>query len=589
MVGKKSSNNGTVSDLRVPEVFKPLVKAGSIKKSISKDLPVAVGADEETAGVIDLSGVKLNSLGPKKDTVTLTISASSGTLEALPGSGVTVDGNGSGTISLTGSLKALSKYFENASALSYTGAKDVFGTSAASLSFSVVTPRKSYFLGEVAMDIADVSDDLIGTPEDDTLTGEAGRNVIQGLAGNDSLEGLGGDDVISGSSGDDTISGGTGADTLDGGEGDDVLYYRSSAGGVTVGLEVDGNGKQNAFGGDAEGDVISGFEHVYASEFADTVTGNAGKNILFGYGGNDVLSGEGGDDVIQGGEGADTMAGGEGSDWVRYLGSSSGVQVSLQPGSIGAGGDAEGDELSGFENIQGSLHSDILVGDAGGNYFLGFAGDDTIDGGDGNDTVRGGSGADSMSGGSGIDTLQYIRSAAGVAIDLNADIDGKQSASGGDAQGDVISGFENVFGSDFGDVLTGDGGRNYLYGYGGNDVIAGGGGNDVLRGFEGEDSFVFDTELAASNVDRILDFEVGSDMLVLDSAVFEGLDAGSLDPRAFLSGAAPVASSADQRILYDTETGRIYFDSDGSGVELAVAFAQLTTRPDLDADCFSIL
>ncbi|WP_176445065.1 calcium-binding protein [Maliponia aquimaris] len=562
---------------------------GAVRHAISKDMPTVLNLSEEVPGHIDLSGVKFNSLGSKKNVLTIFVSTNSGTLDAAAGSGVAVSGAGTGVLALMGKLSDLMTYLGNPTALSYTGAKDVFGIGAATLSFAVQSDKYIMSLGAIPVNLADVTDTVTGTALDDTLYGEAGRNVMIGMSGNDFLDGMAGDDVIYGDAGNDTIVGGPGADTLFGGTGDDVLYYRGSFAGVVVDLNADASGNQSASGGEAQGDVISGFEHVYASEYADTIRGDAGKNILFGYGGNDVILGFGGDDVIRGGAGADTLDGGDGLDWVRYLGSPTGVTVSLVAGVVGIGGDAEGDVLTGFENIQGSEHSDRLFGDAGDNYIWGFTGSDYIDGGAGNDSIRGGEGADTMLGGDGIDTLQYVDLPEGVRIDLRVGVTGFQSASGGEAQGDVISGFENVFGGDGDDHLTGDAGRNYLYGYAGNDTLAGREGRDVLKGFAGADHFVFDTALAASNVDRILDFESGVDTIVLNRAIFGALALGDLDASAFLASDTPVATSADHRILYETDTGTLYYDADGSGGAAAVAFAQLTSLPTISADDFLIV
>ncbi|MBY6164035.1 calcium-binding protein [Mameliella alba] len=574
------------------------------KHSIIKQLTEDLQFDEHTTGNVDLSEIRFNSLSGNSRVVTIEVAASSGILHADGSAQVSVIGSGTGTLYLTGRLAHIIEFLDDPDALSYIGAEGVFGDDVAELKLSAAVGWTLYNLGSLDVDIAEnpelgaaiasLFNETLGTEKDDQLTGYDGLDSIVGLGGNDSLSAEGGNDIVQGDAGNDSISGGVGADTLDGGAGDDVLYYRSSTSGVTISLTVDSNGYQQASGGDAEGDMVSNFEHVYASEHADVITGDNEKNILFGYGGDDVLDGAGGNDVLRGGEGADTLNGGDGSDWVRYLGSAAGVTVDLNLDANGkqqaSRGDAQGDVLTGFENIQGSDHSDHLTGDGGRNYIIGFNGTDTIDGGAGNDTIRGGEGADVMEGGLGTDTLQYLDSSAGVCVDLNADASGAQIASGGDAEGDEISGFENAFGSNFDDVLIGDSGRNFLYGYAGDDTLAGGEGKDVLRGFGGADEFVFDTSLASSNVDRILDFEAGTDMLVLHSAIFEALPIGALDPSAFLSSTTGVATSQDHRVIYDSSNGNLYYDHDGTGPASAVAFAQLANVPDnIDADSFLIV
>ncbi|MCX8504614.1 MAG: hypothetical protein ORN52_11670 [Beijerinckiaceae bacterium] len=85
--------------------------------------------------------------------------------------------------------------------------------------------------------------------------------------------------------------------------------------------------------------------------------------------------------------------------------------------------------------------------------------------------VEGGAGADVLTATSSAtnSTLSYEHSNAGVTVNLQT-----ATASGGDANGDKISGFNNLIGSNFNDTLTGthDG---YVYGGGGNDTLIGDG------------------------------------------------------------------------------------------------------------------
>ena len=50
-------------------------------------------------------------------------------------------------------------------------------------------------------------------------------------------------------------------------------------------------------------------------------------------------------------------------------------------------------------------------------------------------------------------------------------------------------------GSEFGDVITGNGGNNTLEGQGGNDILNGRGGNDTLTGGTGSDIFVYNNNV----------------------------------------------------------------------------------------------
>jgi Ca2+-binding RTX toxin-like protein len=107
----------------------------------------------------------------------------------------------------------------------------------------------------------------------------------------------------------------------------------------------------------------------------------------------------------------------------------------------------------------GQQPCNTITGNTAANVLNGGAGTDTLLGGGGNDTIAGGSEGDALNGEAGIDTLDYSTSGAAVTVSLATN-----SASGGDAQGDTISGFENLVGSGFNDTLTGDGNANSLGG-----------------------------------------------------------------------------------------------------------------------------
>jgi Ca2+-binding RTX toxin-like protein len=126
-----------------------------------------------------------------------------------------------------------------------------------------------------------------------------------------------------------------------------------------------------------------------------------------------------------------------------------------------------------------------INGTNGGDSLYGGAAADVINGLNGNDTLKGFGGADRLDGGNGIDTVFYGDSSAGVGINLATG-----RGVGGTAEGDTLISIENVFGSNFNDVLTGTSGDNQLHGQDGNDIIMGGSGNDFLDGGSGNDILV---------------------------------------------------------------------------------------------------
>ncbi|MEZ5960027.1 MAG: hypothetical protein R3C30_06315 [Hyphomonadaceae bacterium] len=84
---------------------------------------------------------------------------------------------------------------------------------------------------------------------------------------------------------------------------------------------------------------------------------------------------------------------------------------------------------------------------------------------------------------------------------------------------------------------------------------------------------MFSTAIGGGNVDAIIGFSVADDTIELSNAVFTGLSAGALDANAFVIGAA--AADADDRIIYNSATGQLFFDADGTGAGAAILFATL--------------
>ncbi|MBO9546663.1 hypothetical protein [Caulobacter sp.] len=258
---------------------------------------------------------------------------------------------------------------------------------------------------------------------------------------------------------------------------------------------MDLQGTQNAetLTGGADSDTIYGFGGN------DTLKGLAGDDVLAGHDGNDTLQGGAGDDYLLGGAGNDTIDGGDGNDWAAYEDATAGVKVDLNitgtQNTVGGGTD----KLTSIENVYGSAYNDTLTGDAKDNMLVGDAGNDTIsggkgndtlwgdagndvlDGGDGDDYMVGGAGDDIIKGGAGDDWSSYENATAGVTVDLN-----KTTAQDTIGAGkDTITGVELLYGSKFDDVLTGDAKDNYLWGSDGNDKLYGGAGDDHLSGGNG--------------------------------------------------------------------------------------------------------
>lgn len=428
-----------------------------------------------------------------------------------------------------------------------------------------------------------------GTDQRDIFVGNDGDNRVEGLAGVDIFIGGGTNDH-------DTISY----------ENDFWRYKDTHDGdeptlGINVRLEVSNvDGHIQGKGIDIWGnyDLLEDVENVIGSELGDSLTGSSvanklegrnGNDLIIGLAGNDELRGQNGHDTMRGGIGKDTLDGGDGSDWADYSDKTQKIKITLNdatPVSVYVNGTKAAnieDTIQRIENVVGGSGADSITGDINSNWIRGGSGKDTLDGGGTGD----------------LDVADYSDKTKKVEVTLK----GASSASVkvNNATEDSIKKFEGVAGGSAGDKLTGDTGNNLLFGNAGNDTMDGGTGsdtlfggvgNDSLKGGTGADYFVFDTALnAATNVDKITDFNVVDDTIRLDDAIFAALGTGTLASIAFSSGAGVVtATTADQRILYNTSTGDLYYDADGNGGgAAAIKFATLTTKPAITNADFEIV
>ena len=372
-----------------------------------------------------------------------------------------------------------------------------------------------------------------------------GEDIIDGGAGDDALFGGGGDDKILGGLGNDLIDGGSGADDIYGGDGNDIIYG----------------------GGDGilEGDVWDS-DRIYGGE------------------GDDILRGGGGTDLLQGGAGADILDGGAGlNDEADYSDKTAAVLVVLdgaRDSMVFVDGVAE-DTIRNIENVQGGSGNDVLVGDGQANELRGL---------DGNDVLRGGAGNDVLDGGAGTwDWVDYADKTAAISVTLNG-ASGATVTVGGGAE-DTIRNIENVQGGSGNDVLVGDDQANELRGLDGDDALSGGSGNDVLIGGAGVDQFLFNTTLdALTNIDLIADFNVIEDTIQLDSTIFAALTGlGTLKVGQFVANASGTAQDADDRIIYETDTGNLYYDINGSIDGGSTLFARIDPALRLSNEDFFVV
>lgn len=313
-----------------------------------------------------------------------------------------------------------------------------------------------------------------------------------------------------------------------------------------------------------------------ALAYADgvTATGGGGDDTLYGGAGADSLDGAGGTDRLYGLGGNDTYFVRDAGDRAyETAGNGNGDLVKASVSYSLAGQAIERLTLTGNADLTatGNDLANTLTGNAGDNKLNGTGGADRMEGLAGNDIYYIDSAGDRVieTAGNGRD---FIVSTVDVALNNNSN--------------DEIEVVSLVGTTDI--DATGNRLANSIAGNAGDNVLNGKLGSDLLMGRGGSDSFVFDTQPVSKNVDRIVDF-ARDDTVVLENAVFTGLAAGRLAAGAFKAIGNGEQIDANDRILYNQDTGALFYDRDGSGVAEAVRFASLQSLPGLTADEFLII
>ncbi|HWO69612.1 MAG TPA: calcium-binding protein [Actinomycetota bacterium] len=292
-------------------------------------------------------------------------------------------------------------------------------------------------------------ENLIGSAQGDTLTGDGVSNVITPGAGDDKVDGE-----------DDTLD-------VVGGDFGDLVDYSDATAAVTVDLDAG-----TATGGSGN-DTLSDVESVDGSDFDDNLTGDSGDNQLSGRGGADTLNGGTADDD------GDLLNGGSAVDVVDYGARTDAVDVSLSADTAGAtagacndaaefvnGEASETDCITGVENAILGTGDDSFVGSAFANRVWPNGGQNVLAG----DAVGGPA--------TGGDVLDYsVGYTAGVEVNM----------AGGATAGDSATGFENAIGTEFADTFVGNELSNTLRTGAGDDSVRSGAGDDNVRGGAGKD------------------------------------------------------------------------------------------------------
>jgi Ca2+-binding RTX toxin-like protein len=231
-----------------------------------------------------------------------------------------------------------------------------------------------------------------------------------------------------------------------------------------------------------------------------------------------------------------------------------------------------------------------IVGNGAANVLDGAGGADVMSGGGGNDTYIVDNVGDRANEAAAAGTDSVL---ASVSFVLRANVENLTLTGGanlnatGNAHDNVLTGNDGL------NILNAGAGADTLAGGAGNDVLRGGADNDQLTGDAGIDRFDFFEAPGAANADLITDFTSGVDKVRLDNAAHAGIGAlgafTALDARFFAAAGAAGGADASDRVIYDTTSGQLYYDLDGSGAAGAELIATLQDHPSLAATDFMVI
>ncbi len=359
---------------------------------------------------------------------------------------------------------------------------------------------------------------ITGSNFNDTITGNNADNIIRGGGGNDTLDGGGGTDTLSydnqtasitadlgagtvtkpgggqdtfvnfeifnATAYDDTIIAGPLISVINGGAGTDTLSYQNTAGAVTVNLVT-----QTTTG--ALTNTFTSIENVIGGNGNDTITGDAGNNVLSGGNGNDTIFASGGTDTLNGGAGTDTanftplpgliMA---------YLGTAS-LVVSDDPNNV----------IDPITGLRVGVNPQTGLEQNPGPYYNDYStlnGIETIVGSNFNDVFVSGNTSRvlSLDGGAGIDWISFATETNAVTANLSGTATGSFGT-----YTFLNNSIENIAGGSGNDILTGTSGNNIMYGNAGNDTFNPNGGSDMIFGGSGFDTVTYNSYAAPVTVD----------------------------------------------------------------------------------------
>ncbi|MCG8565838.1 MAG: Ig-like domain-containing protein, partial [Desulfobacterales bacterium] len=265
---------GTV-DVNISAVNDAPVNSGS--------LPSDITFTEDVAGNVDLSAMNLSDVDTTGNVV-LTLAAGSGTLNASNGSGVTIGGDGTGTLTLTGTIADINTFLDTASNIQYTGAADINGNNVTTLAVSINDQDGSgnVSLGTVNIDITAVNDapSLAGLPTSATVTEDSASNLDLSALTLSDIDSPGTNFTLTIAAGSGNLAAASSGGVTISGSGTGTLILTGAASSIDTYLNTTSNiqytGSANNFGTNADTLTITANDQAGAN---NTTTGTVNVNI----------------------------------------------------------------------------------------------------------------------------------------------------------------------------------------------------------------------------------------------------------------------------------------------------------------------